>query len=169
MHQLDQPGGLFRGHQLPLLTGEREGFAMLRVSVGMRFVPVGLAGLCEQDERRGVSGLKAEREVEEDEGIDIEMDDPDHVEKNPNRHDQGLPNEEHGSAKEAGEGLRLERKPIVPEDSGEMVMRKMKAKMMVTSLHGSRRVRCIHPTIVVILLRSVESSKKHQNFVDHHS
>jgi len=156
MHQLDQLGGLFRGRQFPFLAGEGDGFAMLRIGVSMRFVAVGLAGLREEDERRGIGRLQTEREVEEDKGIDIEMDDADDVKNNPNRHDEGLPNKEDGRAKEAGESLRFECKPIVPENGGEMVMRKMKTKMMAAFLHDGRRVAWIHPATLAKTSRPVE-------------
>ena len=122
----------------------------------MRFVAVGLAGLREEDERRGIGRLQTEGEVEENEGIDIEMDDADDVENNPNRHDEGLPNEEDGRAKEAGKGLRFERKPIVPENGSEMVMRKVKTKMVAAIFRGGRRVACIHPATLAKALRPVE-------------
>ena len=45
---------------------------MLRVCVGMRFFPVRLSCLREQDERRRIGGLQAECEVEQDERIEVE-------------------------------------------------------------------------------------------------
>jgi hypothetical protein len=57
VHQLDQRGRLFSCDQFPFLAGDCQRLAMLGVGVRVRFVPVGLAGLREEDERSGVSCL----------------------------------------------------------------------------------------------------------------
>jgi len=50
---------------LPLETGPRKIFAVARVGVGVRLVPIRLTGLREEDQRRRIGGLEAERQVED--------------------------------------------------------------------------------------------------------
>src|SRR5450432_157563 len=106
---------------------------MFRVGLGVRLVPISLARLCQQNEGSGVGSLQAEREVKENEWINVEMRDAEDVQNNPNRDEGGLPNQEHGRAEEAGERLRLERKPVVAENRIQIPMRKMKTKMVVAT------------------------------------
>jgi len=57
---------------LPIFACYGEGFPMLCVGIGMRFVTVGLSGLCQQNKRSGIGGLKTECEIEQDKRVDIE-------------------------------------------------------------------------------------------------
>ena len=133
IHQLQQLGGLLNGSLGPFLSRRRERFAMLGVGVGVRLVPIGLARLCQQNERSGVGSLQTEREVKENEWINVKMRDADDVQNNPNCDDDGLRNQEDRRAEEAGERLRLERKPVVAENCIQNPMRKMKTKMVAAT------------------------------------
>src|SRR6266704_545332 len=101
--------------------------AMLGVGDGMHFVAVGLSRLRQENERRGIGDLQAEGEVEQDEGIDVEVGQAGDVEGDPDADEDRLHDEKERRAEEAGEGLRLDREPIVAEDGAEMQMRPMKA------------------------------------------
>ena len=60
------------GKRLALHAGPREVFAMRGVGLRVSLVAIRLAGLGQQDERRRVGGLEAERKIQQDEGIGIE-------------------------------------------------------------------------------------------------
>ena len=151
LHQLEQPGGFVRGHLLPLLARQCQRFAMLGVGVGMRFVAVGLAGLRQKNERRGVGGLQAEGEVQKDKGIDIKMGEPEDVDDNPDGDDERLADEKNRGAEETGECFGLEREPIIPKDGSEVPMRQMKAEMVRTTFRRVGREACVHPSLLMIL------------------
>jgi len=72
LEQLHDKHHLFRGERKPFLAHPMEFLPMFRVGEGVGFVAVGLTGLRQQDERRGISRLRAEREIEQDERVDIE-------------------------------------------------------------------------------------------------
>lgn len=122
---------------------------MLRIGVRMRLVTVGLAGLRQKNEGSGVCGLGAEGEIQEDKWVEIKVRDADSIHNNPNSDDQRLRHEEKRRAEETGEGLCLQREPIVSENRREMSMRKMKAEMV--PLHRGRRHGCIHPALLMNL------------------
>lgn len=73
-HHFHEERGLLVGHFLAFLAGFGEGLAVLGIGIGVGFVAVGLTGLREQDQRRGIGGLETEREIEQDEGIQVECD-----------------------------------------------------------------------------------------------
>ena len=58
LHQLQECSRLGRGEELALFAGVGESFAMLSVRFGVGFVPIGLSRLREENERRGVGGLR---------------------------------------------------------------------------------------------------------------
>jgi hypothetical protein len=68
LEQRQELGGLLEC--LRLLRGARSGQRFPVEGVGLRvgLVPIGLAGLCQEDEWRGVGRLEAERQVQEYEG-----------------------------------------------------------------------------------------------------
>src|SRR5262249_21355818 len=104
----------------------------------MYLVTVRLPCLCQQDERSGVGRLEAESEVEQDEGIDVEIGDTHDVQSHPDGDENRLRDQEGRRAEEAGEGLGLQGEPIIAEDAAEMQMRPMKPVEMV----GLRVVAC---------------------------
>src|ERR1043166_9684985 len=59
-----------------------------------------------------------------------------HVEADPDRHDNGLGNQERGSPKEAGECLGFDAEPVTPEDRGQMDVEGMEAERVVRPLRG---------------------------------
>ena len=79
LHQFRQLGGLPRSECLALLAGQGKSFSMFCIRVGMDLVPIRLTGLCKQELRGGIGGLGAERKIEKNEGIDIELGDADHI------------------------------------------------------------------------------------------
>ena len=97
-HQLHQLSGLLLGDTLTFQTGEQERFAMLSISVGVGLVAIGLPRLCQQDHGGGISRLKAEREVQEDERLHIKMENPECVQKDPHCDGQGLSHEDNRRA-----------------------------------------------------------------------
>lgn len=127
----EELGGLLvgEGEALGVLGGE--GFAMAGVGFGAGFITVRLAGLGEEDERSGVGGLKTEGEVEEDEGVDVEVAIACRIHANPDGDDDGLADEKDGGAEEAGEGFGLEGEPIVAEGGAEVKMGQMEADVVV--------------------------------------
>ena len=66
VQQLDS----FARQLLPIEALRRDGLPVLGVGLGMRLVAIRLPGLGEQDQRGGIGGLEAERQVEQDERID---------------------------------------------------------------------------------------------------
>src|SRR6266702_6982050 len=95
---------------------KRQCFAMTRVGVRMRFVAIGLSRLSEQDQRRCICRLKAERQIQKNERIHVETCHAAHVQSNPYSDDQGLRQQKRWRAEEACERFRLQRKPVVTED-----------------------------------------------------
>ena len=136
-HQFDKLRGLLSGQSLPLGAGDRQGFAVLGIRLGMCLVAVGLAGLREKDKGRRIGRLKAKRQVEEDERIDVETKEAGYIRADPECDDQRLSDQENRGAEEACKSLRLERKPIVPEDLIEMHVREVKPEVMICGRVGS--------------------------------
>jgi hypothetical protein len=101
----------------------RQPFAVLRVRLGEDLLPVRLPRLGEQDERRRVRGLQAEGEVEQDEGVDVEVRHPGGVAHHPDRHHDRLADQERRRTEEPREGFGSHGEPIVAEHRGEMRMR----------------------------------------------
>ena len=96
----------------------------------MDFVTVGLAGLCQQDQRRGIGGLEGKGEIQQDERIDVELGPAGQIDADPDRDDEGLPDQEHGRPEKARESLGLQGEPVVAEHGTEMGVRKMKPPVM---------------------------------------
>jgi hypothetical protein len=87
LHHLDQHAGLLAHLRLPLLTDLVELLAMLGVGEARHLVAVGLTGLRQQDQGRGIGGLGREGEVEQNERIDVELGPADGVDPDPQRDD----------------------------------------------------------------------------------
>jgi hypothetical protein len=130
LHQLQQCFGLFAGEYLPFLAGTGDILAVLRIGHGVRLVTIRLTGLRQQDQRRGIGGLKAECEVQQDKGIDIKLGEAKHIQTNPDRDDPRLRDQKDRRAKEASKRLRLEREPVPPKHRREMNMWQMKTEVM---------------------------------------
>ena len=76
------------------------------VLLGLHAVAVGLPVLGQQDQRRGVGGLGGERQVEQDERVGVPAQlDRDHVQRDPDDHDDRLDGEEAAGAEEPGDAL----------------------------------------------------------------
>jgi hypothetical protein len=79
-------------------------------------VALGLPGLGEQDQRRGVGRLGREREVEQDEGVRVPMEaDGGRVGGDPQRDDERLPDDEPRRAEGPGEALGEDAEAVVAE------------------------------------------------------
>src|SRR5262249_24407488 len=89
-----------------------------------------LPGLGEQDQRRSVRRLQAESEVEEDEGVKVEMRETDDVDGHPEPHDDRLGHQEGRRTEKPCEALGLDGKPVVAEDRGEMRVLQVKSQGM---------------------------------------
>src|SRR6266567_5303399 len=103
---------------------------MQRVGFGVHLVAVRLAGLRQQDEWRGIGRLETEREVQQDEGIEIEVRDTYHVQHDPDRDDDRLGDQEERRPKEAGEDLGFDAEPVAAEDWGEVSVRGVEAEVV---------------------------------------
>jgi hypothetical protein len=103
---LDQGDSLLR-LLLPLHAVLRDVLAMLGVRVGVCLVAIGLPRLGKQDQRRGVGGLQAEGQVEQDERVEIEADETDGVGEDPGANDQRLADQKLRRTEEARERLGL--------------------------------------------------------------
>ena len=73
LQHFDQHAGLLARLRLALLTDLVEFFAMLGVGEARHLVAVGLTGLRQQNQRRGIGGLGREGEIEQNERIDVEL------------------------------------------------------------------------------------------------
>ena len=130
VHQLDEPGALFGSELCPFLAGPRQVFPMLGIGVGVGFVAIRLTRLGQQDQGCGVGGLQAEREIEQDEWIDVEMDQARSVQGDPCSDEEGLPDQKSRRSKKPREGLGLEGKPIIPKQRCQVGMGREKAQVM---------------------------------------
>ena len=99
---------------------------MLGVGEARHLVAVGLTGLRQQNQRRGIGGLGREGEVEQNERIDVELGPAGGVDPDPQRDDKRLRDQECRRAEEAGEILRFSPEPVVSESRFEMGVRQMK-------------------------------------------
>jgi len=118
-------------HQLTLLGSICKSLTMLGVGIGMSLVTVCLPCLGEQDKRRGIGGLKTERQIEQDKRVDIELGNPCNVQPYPYGNNYRLGNEKHRRPEETGKPFRLECKPIIPEDGAQMNVRKMEPEIII--------------------------------------
>ena len=105
--------------------------AMLGVGDAVALVAVGLPGLREQDQRRRVSRLQREREIEQDERIDVELRPAHDVDQDPDPHDDRLCYEKGRRSEETGEALRPRAEPVAAENRIEMRMRQMKTSRAI--------------------------------------
>ena len=131
LEQRHQLRPLFGGQGHALFVRRGEVFPMLRVGIGMGLVAVRLPGLRQQNEGRGIGGLETEREIEEDEGINVELGEAENIQADPDDDDGRLPHQKKRGAKKTGEGLRLQREPIVAEDPVKVNVRQVEAQMML--------------------------------------
>lgn len=117
---------------------------MQRIGLGVCLVPVRLSRLRKQDEWRGIGRLETEREIKEDERIDVELGEAENVQANPDCDDHRLCHEKHWCPKKAGEGLGLQREPIITKDRGKMKVRKVEAQVVMIRRAGrcGDRIRC---------------------------
>src|SRR5262245_58222628 len=136
----DHVRGLLRRLLLALEAHLRQRFPMLRVGLEVHLVPVGLPGLCEEDQRCRVCRLQAERQVEQDEGIEVEPGDPGRVQPHPECHHERLPDQEGRGAEEAREALGPDRKPVVAEHGREVRVRGVKSEIMPILLRRLARL-----------------------------
>src|SRR5581483_100613 len=94
------------------------------ISVGPGLVSFRLSGLGEQDQRSRVGRLKAESEIEQDEGIRIEVSKKEHaVCDDPRDHHHGLTDEILRGAEETCQSFRNGAKPTCSKGSAEVRMR----------------------------------------------
>ena len=109
---------------------------MLGVGEARHLVAVGLTGLRQQNQRRGIGGLGREGEIEQNEGVDVELGPADGVDQDPQRDDDRLRDQERRRAEEAGEILRLLPEPVVSEGRFEMGVRQMKSARVLRRFMG---------------------------------
>ena len=111
---------------------------MLGVGEARHLVAVGLTGLRQQDQGRGIGGLGREGEIEQNEGIDVELGPARGVDPDPQRDDECLRDQERRRAKKAGEILRLSPEPVVSEGRFEMGVRQMKFAQTLVRFMATR-------------------------------
>src|ERR1700733_8063276 len=126
LEHFQQQRGLLRGKCLLVLAQTMQVLAMFRIGDGVRLVAVGLTRLRQQNERRSIRRLQAEREVEQDERIDIKRCEPDDINKNPDRNDDRLPNKKHRRTKKPSKRLSLQGKPVITKNRSKMQMGQVK-------------------------------------------
>src|SRR5258708_5780687 len=100
---------------------------MLGIGDGVHLIPVSLSRLRQENEWRRISGLQAECQIEQDEGIYVEIGEAEDVDGDPDGHEDALANQKDRRSKKAGKAFRLEGEPIVAKNSAEMQMRSMKS------------------------------------------
>lgn len=103
---------------------------MLGIGIGLRFIPRRLTGLGQQNQRCGIRCLQAERQVEQDEGIDIEVGHTGDVEGDPHRDDQCLGTEKSWRAKEPRKGLGAQGELVIAKGRREVGVRTMEAQVI---------------------------------------
>lgn len=113
--QLQQLGALLSGNLNPLLGRKREIFPVPGVGVHQGLVAIRLTGLREKNERSGIGRLKAERQIEQNKGIQVEPRDTRDIQRYPHCHDRRLSDEKEWCAEKSSKGLRLEGEPVVPK------------------------------------------------------
>jgi hypothetical protein len=87
LQHFDHHAGLLAHLCLALLADLVEFFAMLGVGKARHLVAVGLTGLRQQNQRRGIGGLGREGEIEQNERIDVELGPAGGVDPDPQRDD----------------------------------------------------------------------------------
>src|SRR6185295_6594353 len=90
----------------------------------------------QQDEGRRVGRLEAERQVEEDERVAVEMEEAPDVEDDPDSDNHALCDEKSRRAEETGEPLRLLPEPIAAESRGQVDVRSMEAEVVIGVRRG---------------------------------
>lgn len=115
LEHIDQECRLLGRKGLALIAGARYVFAVLGIRFRMCFVAIRLSGLGEQDQRRGIGGLQAEGEVQENKRVNVELGPAHEINDDPERHDDGLADEKYRRTKKPREGLGFEREPIIAE------------------------------------------------------
>ena len=134
--------GVLRRLLLPLTVRRRQLLAVASVGIGVGLVAVGLTRLREQDQRGRVGRLGTEGQVQEDEGIEVEVRPSDRVRGDPERDQHGLRDQERRGAEEARERLRPQAEPIAPERRVQVRVRRVKTKVVLAcrvSRRASRR------------------------------
>ena len=116
---------------LSLDARTREILAVSCVGVGVCLVAIRLTSLRQQDQGSGIGGLEAEGEIEQNEGVEVELGEAYDVEANPDGHNDRLPHQKNRRAEEAGKALRLGPEPTVAERRREMRMRRVKAEVSI--------------------------------------
>jgi hypothetical protein len=91
------------GELLGLDARLRQRLSVRRVGVGVGLVAVSLPRLRQQDQRRGVSRLQAEGQVQENEWVRIEVRDPDQIDHHPAGDDPRLDDQVRRGDRSAGQ------------------------------------------------------------------
>ncbi len=128
--QFQQLRGVLRRLCLSLTVGGRQRFTMLGIGIGLRLIPRRLTSLCQQNQRCGIRRLQAERQVEQDEGIDIEVGHTGDVEGDPHRDDQCLCTEKSRRAKEPRKGLGTQSELVIAKGRRQVGVRAMEAQVI---------------------------------------
>jgi hypothetical protein len=127
LHHFEQHARLLAHLRLPLLTDLVEFLAVLGVGEARHLVPVGLTGLRQQDQGRGIGRLGREGEVEQNERIKVELGPAGGIDPDPQRDDQRLGDQEGRRPEEAREIFRFSPEPVVSEGRFEMGVRQVKS------------------------------------------
>lgn len=128
--QFEQLRGVLRRLCLAFAVGHGDGFAVQGIGIGLGFVPRSLTGLGQQDQGSGIRRLQAERQVEQDERINVELGHARDVKAYPDRHDQRLGAQESRRAEEPCKGLGAQGELVVAERWLQVSMGAVKAQMV---------------------------------------
>ena len=132
---------VLRRQILALRGRDGQVFPVLGIGLGVRLVPVGLAGLRQENQRRRIGRLETEGEIQEDEGIHVEARHPGDVDDNPDPHHDRLGDKENRGAEKARKRLGLQRKPVSTKNRREVDVRQVKAEVMLgVRLGGGRNL-----------------------------
>ena len=88
-----------------LITRHGKGFPMLRIGLGVSFVPVRLSRLRKQNKWRCIGRLETEGQIEQNERVDVELGEAESVYANPDGNDRRLCHQKNRRSKKTGEGF----------------------------------------------------------------
>jgi hypothetical protein len=88
-----------------LITRHGKGFPMLRIGLGVSFVPVRLSRLRKQNKWRCIGRLETEGQIEQNERVDVELGEAESVYANPDGNDRSLCHQKNRRSKKTGESF----------------------------------------------------------------
>jgi hypothetical protein len=90
-----------------LITRHGKGFPMLRIGLGVSFVPVRLSRLRKQNKWRCIGRLETEGQIKQNKGVDVELGEAKSIYADPDGNDRRLCHQKNRRSEETGEGFGL--------------------------------------------------------------